>query len=167
VKTRIAAGLFVFLLVNSGYIAAYPAATLFYMGNVVALAVGLLLMVAAIWGVKRYPAECGAFLAAGLVAAALVAFRFRRRQRNPAPAVETLKGVNAVDPEDVQMHYTAMLCYRGLCDAAAADREEELFRRFKANESSRAITEARRLSPEDNNERQPVHAQASAVLEEE
>src|ERR1035438_7651120 len=69
-KTRIAAALFVFLLINSGYLAAYPAASLFYMGNVVAhLAVGLLLMVAAAWAVKRYPLESGAFLAAGLVAA--------------------------------------------------------------------------------------------------
>src|ERR1700722_16580468 len=72
-KTRIAAALFIFLLVNSGYIAAYPAPSLFYMGNVVAhLAVGLLLMVAALWAVKRYPRESGAFLAAGLVAVFLV-----------------------------------------------------------------------------------------------
>ena len=69
-----AAALFVFLLVNSGYIAAYPAATLFYMGNVVAhLAVGLLLMAAALGAVKRYPAESGVFLAAGTVALFLVA----------------------------------------------------------------------------------------------
>jgi hypothetical protein len=49
-KTRIAAALFIFLAINSGYIAAYPAPSLFYMGNVVAhLAVGLLLMAAALW----------------------------------------------------------------------------------------------------------------------
>src|SRR5580698_9701501 len=68
-KTRIAAGLFLFLLINSGYIAAYPAPSLFYMGNVVAhLAGGLLLMAAALGAVKRYPTESGAFLAAGLAA---------------------------------------------------------------------------------------------------
>ncbi len=73
-KTRIAAALFLFLLINSGYIAAYPAPSLFYMGNVVAhLAVGLLLMAAALWAMKRYPRESGAFLAAGLVALFLVA----------------------------------------------------------------------------------------------
>src|SRR5580700_4959930 len=73
-KTRIAAALFIFLLINSGYIAAYPAPSLFYMGNVVAhLAVGLLLMAAALWAVKRYPREGGAFLAAGLAAVYLVA----------------------------------------------------------------------------------------------
>src|SRR6202451_949213 len=72
-KTRIAGALFIFLLINSGYIAAYPAPSLFYMGNVVAhLAVGLLLMVAALFAVKRYPRESGAFLAAGLVAVFLV-----------------------------------------------------------------------------------------------
>jgi len=74
--------------------------------------------------------------------------------------------VNAVDPEDLQMHYTLMLCYRGLGDAAAAAREETLFRRFKADESSQAITEKRRrLSPEDNNERQPIHDHESARIE--
>jgi len=34
------------------------------------------------------------------------------------------------------MHYTAMLCYRGLGDREKAEREEKLFRRFKAEESS-------------------------------
>ena len=72
-KARIAAALFVFLLLNSGYLAAYPAASLFYMGNVVAhLGVGLPLMVAAVWSLKRYPREAGAFLAAGCVALPLL-----------------------------------------------------------------------------------------------
>ncbi|HEY1337471.1 MAG TPA: tetratricopeptide repeat protein, partial [Bryobacteraceae bacterium] len=53
---------------------------------------------------------------------------FLKRQY-PA-AIEALKEVCAVDPEDVQMHYTMMLCYRGVGDAAAAAREEALFRRF-------------------------------------
>jgi Flp pilus assembly protein TadD len=86
-------------------------------------------------------------------------------QRHYAAAVETLKAVNAVDPEDVQMHYTLMLCYRGLGNGAAAEREEMLFRRFKADESSQSITERRRrLSPEDNNERQAVHDHESVAL---
>ncbi len=51
------------------------------------------------------------------------------------------------------MHYTAMLAYRGLGDIASAEREQKLFQRFKADESSQAITAKRRLiSPEDNNE---------------
>ncbi len=93
--------------------------------------------------------------------------RMQFLQRKYAAAVETLKAVDAVDPEDVQMHYTLMLCYRGLGNAAAAEREEKLFRRFKADESSQAITEARRrLNPEDNNERQPVHDHESVPLKE-
>lgn len=85
-------------------------------------------------------------------------------KREYAKAIEALKQVNAVDPEDVQMHYTWMLCSRGLGDAAAAEREEKLFRRFKADEASQSITAKRRaLSPEDNNERQPIHDHESAV----
>jgi tetratricopeptide (TPR) repeat protein len=85
-------------------------------------------------------------------------------KREYAQAIETLRAVNAVDPEDVQMHYTWMLSCRGLGDAAGAQREEQLFRRFKAEESSQALTARRRAaSPEDNNERQPIHDHESAV----
>jgi len=84
--------------------------------------------------------------------------------RQYAAAREVLKQVCTVDPEDVQMHYTMMLCDRGLGDAAGAAREETLFRRFKADEASQAITEKRRrISPEDNNERQAIHDHESAV----
>jgi tetratricopeptide (TPR) repeat protein len=85
-------------------------------------------------------------------------------KRDYQGAVAALQQVNAVDPEDVQMHYTLMLCYRGLGDAASASREEALFRRFKADESSQAITERRRRQkPEDNNERQAIHEHESAL----
>jgi len=80
-------------------------------------------------------------------------------------ALQALDEVCRVDPEDVQMHYTRMLCYRGLGDAAGAEREAALFRRFKAEESSQAITAVRRrASPEDNNERQLIHEHESAPL---
>ena len=79
-------------------------------------------------------------------------------QRRYADAVHAFEEVLAVDPEDVQAHYNLMLCYRGLGQTAAAEREEQLFRRFKADEASQAITETPRLmNPEDNNERQPIH----------
>lgn len=79
-------------------------------------------------------------------------------KRDYQAAVEALRGALAVDPEDVQAHYTLMLCYRGLGDTEKAAREEKLFRRFKADESSQALTGKRRLiSPEDNNERQMIH----------
>jgi tetratricopeptide (TPR) repeat protein len=85
-------------------------------------------------------------------------------KRDYAGAVTALRQVAMVDPEDVQMHYTLMLCYRGLGDAASAGREEALFRRFKADEASQSITERRRRQkPEDNNERQAVHEHESAV----
>jgi predicted Zn-dependent protease len=84
-------------------------------------------------------------------------------KRQYAAALAALQQVCAVDPEDVQMHYTMMLCYRGLGDAVHAAREEALFKRFKADEASQSLTGARRmLSPEDNNERQPIHEHESA-----
>ena len=88
---------------------------------------------------------------------------FLKRQYKEALAV--LERVGLVDPEDVQMHYTAMLCWRALGNAEKSAREATLFRRFKADESAQAITERRRLqSPEDNNERQPIHEHESVPL---
>ncbi len=83
-------------------------------------------------------------------------------QRRFGEAVKALQETLAVDPEDVQAHYNLMLSYRGLGQAENAAREEALFRRFKADESSQAITEKPRLlNPEDNNERQPIHDHVS------
>ena len=86
-------------------------------------------------------------------------------KREYARAIDALRAVNAVDPEDVQMHYTWMLSCRGLGDAAGAQREEQLFRRFKAEEASASALPpaAARPVPEDNNERQPIHDHESAV----
>lgn len=86
-------------------------------------------------------------------------------QRKYREALNVLQRVCLVDPEDLQMHYTMMLCYRGLGDADKAAREEKLFRRFKAEESSQALTARRRMiSPEDNNERQMIHEHESVAL---
>jgi tetratricopeptide (TPR) repeat protein len=85
---------------------------------------------------------------------------FLKRQYKDALAA--LARVAAVDPEDLQMHYLAMLCYRGLGLPAEANREQQLFQRFKAEESSQSLTAKRRLiSPEDNNERQNIHDHTS------
>jgi tetratricopeptide (TPR) repeat protein len=82
-------------------------------------------------------------------------------QRRYREAISALEQALAVDPEDVQAHYTLMLCYRGLGQTDKAAHEEALFRRFKADESSQQLTaRLRRLSPEDNNERQPMHDHA-------
>ena len=86
-------------------------------------------------------------------------------ERQYSEALRYLERVALVDPEDLQMHYTAMLCYRGLGNAELAAREEQLFTRFKAEEASQAITGTRRLiSPEDNNERQQIHEHDSVPL---
>ncbi len=87
-------------------------------------------------------------------------------QRKYADAVAELEKTIAIDPEDLEAHYNLMLCYRGLNDDALASREEKLYLRFKADESSRAITGPFRLAhPDDNNEAQPVHEHVSAALE--
>jgi len=86
-------------------------------------------------------------------------------QRQYREALAVLDRVCMVDPEDLQMHYTAMLCWRALGNQEKSEREAKLFRRFKAEESSQAITaKARMLSPENNNERQQIHEHESAPL---
>jgi tetratricopeptide (TPR) repeat protein len=87
-------------------------------------------------------------------------------QRKYAEGIEALKQVSLVDPEDLQMHYTAMLCYRGLGKVEEAEREEKLFQRFKAEESAQSITGNRRLlKPAENNERQQIHEHESVPLD--
>jgi tetratricopeptide (TPR) repeat protein len=79
-------------------------------------------------------------------------------QRKYADAVVAFKDTLNIDPEDLQAHYNLMLCYRGLNQNENAEREEKLFRRFKADESAQSLTEKPRLQhPEENNERQPIH----------
>ncbi|MCB1019402.1 MAG: tetratricopeptide repeat protein, partial [Acidobacteria bacterium] len=86
-------------------------------------------------------------------------------QKKYAEAVEVLDRVARIDPEDLQMHYTRMLSYRGLGDLERAEQAEKLFRRFKADEASQMRTFAQRQrSLEDNNERQAIHEHVSAPL---
>ncbi len=86
-------------------------------------------------------------------------------ERRYAEAVAALGKTLDVDPEDVQAHYNLMLCYRGLGQPEKAEREQKLFLRFKADEASQALTaKARLLSPEDNNERQPIHDHVSGPV---
>ena len=86
-------------------------------------------------------------------------------QRKYDEAVKTLQSVLAIDPEDLQAHYNLMLCYNGLGQEKLAKEHEERYLRFKADESSQAITGPyRQLHPEDNNERQAVHEHVSVAL---
>ena len=89
---------------------------------------------------------------------------FLRRQYQEA--VDVLHEVLRIDPEDLQAHYNLMLAYRGLGNREMALREQKLYLRFKADESSQAITGPyRRANPQDNNERQAIHEHDSYPLE--
>jgi tetratricopeptide (TPR) repeat protein len=86
-------------------------------------------------------------------------------QRKYADAVKVLESVLAIDPEDLQAHYNLMLCYGGLGNDKLAKEHQARYLRFKADESSQAITGPyRQLHPEDNNERQAVHEHVSVPL---
>ena len=85
-------------------------------------------------------------------------------QRRFGEAVAAFERVLAIDPEDLQAHYNLMLCYRGLGQHELAAREETLYQRFKADESSQAITGPfRQLNADDNNERQSIHEHRTAA----
>src|SRR5208283_1299470 len=86
-------------------------------------------------------------------------------QRKYEDAVKVLRSVLTIDPEDLQAHYNLMLCYNGLGNEKLAKEHQARYLRFKADESSQAITGPyRRLHPEDNNERQAVHEHVSVPL---
>jgi len=86
-------------------------------------------------------------------------------QRKYAEAVKVLQSIFAIDPEDLQAHYNLMLCYSGLGDEKRAKEHQARYLRFKADESSQAITGPyRQQHPEDNNERQAVHEHVSVPL---
>ncbi|MBY0496647.1 MAG: tetratricopeptide repeat protein [Cyanobacteria bacterium] len=85
--------------------------------------------------------------------------------RDYQESLKVLADVAKVDPEDLQMHYTAMLAHRGAGNLEAAARSETLFKRFKAEESAQAITgDRRREKPEENNERQMIHEHEGVPL---
>jgi tetratricopeptide (TPR) repeat protein len=86
-------------------------------------------------------------------------------QRKYDDAVKVLQSVLEIDPEDLQAHYNLMLCYNGLGNEKLAKEHQARYMRFKADESSQAITGPyRQLHPEDNNERQSVHEHVSVPL---
>jgi tetratricopeptide (TPR) repeat protein len=86
-------------------------------------------------------------------------------KRDFAGAVAASERVLAIDPEDLQAHYNLMLAYRGAGAPEKAARSERLFRRFKADEDAQLLTaKMRRVSPEDNNERQTIHEHEGVKL---
>ena len=86
-------------------------------------------------------------------------------QKRYADAVAEFHQTLSIDPEDLQAHYNLMLCYSGLGDETRANEHKDRYLRFKADESSQAITGPyRQAHPEDNNERQPIHEHVSVAL---
>ena len=80
-------------------------------------------------------------------------------------ALNELKKVLTIDPEDLQANYNLMLSYRGLGQLEAAKEHEKRYLRFKADEAAQALTGKYRVEhPEDNNERQSIHEHESAPL---
>jgi Flp pilus assembly protein TadD len=87
-------------------------------------------------------------------------------QKRYADAVKEFQQTLAIDPEDLQANYNLMLCYTGLGDEAHANEHKDRYLRFKADESSQALTGAyRQAHPEDNNERQSIHEHISVPLQ--
>jgi tetratricopeptide (TPR) repeat protein len=86
-------------------------------------------------------------------------------QRKFNESINQLQQVIAIDPEDLQANYNLALCYRGLGKNDVSADYEKRYLRFKADESSQALTgEYRRKHPEDNNERQSIHEHESVPL---
>jgi Tfp pilus assembly protein PilF len=86
-------------------------------------------------------------------------------EKRYADAAKELQQTLAIDPEDLQANYNLMLCYTGLGDEKTAAEFRDRYLRFKADESSQALTGAyRQAHPEDNNERQAIHEHVSVAL---
>ena len=72
----------------------------------------------------------------------------------------------AIDPEDLEANYNLMLCYTGMGNPTQASEYQKRYMRFKADESSQALTGPYRAKhPDDNLERQPIHEHHSVALE--
>jgi len=86
-------------------------------------------------------------------------------QKRYADSASEFQQTIAIDPEDLQANYNLMLCYTGLGDEAKSNDYKLRYLRFKADESSQALTGAyRQAHPEDNNERQSIHEHVSVAL---
>ena len=86
-------------------------------------------------------------------------------QKRYADAVKEFQETLSIDPEDLQANYNLMLCYTGLGDEAKSNDYKVRYLRFKADESSQALTGAyRQAHPADNNERQAIHEHISVPL---
>jgi tetratricopeptide (TPR) repeat protein len=86
-------------------------------------------------------------------------------KRQYQEAIFYLNQVLSIDPEDVQTHYNLIQCYQGLGNKEMVTKEEKLYLRFKADESTQVITGLLlKLNSEENNERQSVHEHTSVTI---
>lgn len=139
---RWTAVLFFVLLINTAYIAAFNSPTIFYMGSVLLhLVLGVVRTVALLFLLRQIPAAAGFFLAAALgvfLAAHGILKPFMRGE-------------------------SAEFC--AACHKVHLDVPVNKYRWFRGEEAAQFITAIRRrMSPEDNNERQHIHDHESVWL---
>ena len=78
-------------------------------------------------------------------------------------AVAAYRKTLAIDPEDLTAHYNLMRVYRAMGDRTSADLEDAAYRKYKDDETARAIAGDYRLTnPWDNRESLPIHVHAEA-----
>ena len=78
-------------------------------------------------------------------------------------AVAAYQKTLAIDPEDLNAHYNLMRVFRAMGDRKNADLEDAAYRKYKDDETIRAIAGDYRLeNPWDNRESLPIHVHAEA-----
>ncbi|MFY9550912.1 MAG: tetratricopeptide repeat protein [Thermoanaerobaculia bacterium] len=79
-------------------------------------------------------------------------------------AIEAYSRTLAIDSEDLNAHYNLMRVYRALGDRKKADVHDAAYRKYKDDETIRAIAgEFRMENPYANRESLPIHVHAEAV----
>jgi tetratricopeptide (TPR) repeat protein len=82
-------------------------------------------------------------------------------QKQYEPAIAVFKRGVQIDPEDFQFHHQLSLCYEALGESEKAQHERMLHDRFRARIAAPFGT----ASPEDENERHPIHEHTSYPLD--
>jgi Tfp pilus assembly protein PilF len=83
---------------------------------------------------------------------------------NYRDAIESYGKTLAIDSEDLTAHYNLMRVYRAMGDRQKAALHEKEYRKFKDDETSRAIAASfRQEHPWANRESQPIHVHEEAV----
>lgn len=81
----------------------------------------------------------------------------------PELAIPYFQRTLAIDAEDLMAHYNLALCYRATGREKDSNAHEVLYKRYKEDETSKAIAQTyRRKHPHDNNESQPIHEHLSS-----